>query len=1145
VLTALAKAVSKYAAQRDLPMLLIRIDNTYMSVPRVLTLFLLLSLGLSALAQGPQTVPATDQNQPPASSSGVVEPKPVPAKDDDHSQEAFVVEKIQRQYRFENDGTGSSTVTARVRVQTQAGVQQLGQLVWGYNSANEKMDINYVRVSKPDGSNAVTTPPQNIQDVPSQIERDAPSYTDYRERHITVPALRPGEILEYQIKTTTLKPLIPKHFWLDHVFNQDVITLDEQLSVDIPKDRKIKLKNKAAFSPKVEEKNGRKIYTWANKYTKRESEEELKKKRLKQQREDWAPDVMLTTFSSWEELGQWYAGLQRSQIELTPELRAEVERLTKDAKTEEEKIQAIYDFVAQQYRYVSLSFGVGRYQPHPASEVFGKKYGDCKDKHTLFTTMLRALDFNVEPILIGSQRKLDVDVPSPSQFDHVISAVLPRNAAKNARVEPIYWADTTTEIAPFGLLTYNIRKKKALLVGLNQSPRIVETPPDPPFQSTQRMEVVGSISDLGKIKGNVKATYRGDYELALRSVLRNTAQNKWKDVAKYLAMQIGVGGGDVENVKVENLTDTHKPLYMEFDVARANYLDWANKSTDLRIPLPIVTMAPTAGLADDGNILDDDDDGTPDAPSSTTASAAKKAEEKPISLGSPFDLTVRAKLTLPPNYKPRVPVPVAVKRDYAEYKSSYKVDGATLLVERTMNLRSREIPAERKTDYAAFVRSVRADEKQKFYLENTAAAKGAPELPAEIKTEEVLESAREALQSQNYRIARDLLQRVAQKEPKNKYVYNLLGEAYMGLREFTQAESTFKKQIGLDAFDSYAHAALGRAYYQQRKLEDSAAAFQKQLEIEPLDANTHAAIAEVYLELNKYQEASEAMEKCVSLDPQNGFYHANLGRAYLKLKREKEAVEAFDKAVELRADPMLWNNIAYELADNDSNLDRAEQYAESAVSQISSALRNVSINSIALRDIASVTALGSFWDTLGWVAFKRGDLDKAERYITAAWQLTQGSEVGDHLAQIYAKRGKTQDAVTQLAKAVNGNRPKREARERLNSLVKDQAKAEKLVAEFKPVLEKERTFTLNSPGQKQGTADFFVLVSQSGTVEGAKFISGNEALKPLEKELASLNYNAIFPDNTPTKVVRRGSLNCENGSCKFVLMDPETITSVN
>ncbi len=1113
-----------------------------MPVPRFLVLFAALTCAIILPAQTPAP---PDVNKPPASSTSSAEP---PKTEDDHAQEALVVEKIRRDYRFENDGTGSNTVTARIRVQTQAGVQQVGQLIWGYNSAAENMDIVYVRVSKPDGSDAVTAPPENVQDVPSQIEREAPSYTDYRERHITVPALRPGEILEYQVKTTTHSPLIPKHFWLEHVFRKDLITLDEQLVVNIPKDRAIKLKNKPGFEPKVSERDGRRSYIWTSNYLKRESEEELKKKRRQQMREDWAPDIQLTTFKSWEELAAWYAGLQRSQTMVTPELQAKANELIKNAKTDAEKIAAIYDFVAQEYRYVSLSFGVGRYQPHAASDVFGKKYGDCKDKHTLFTTMLKAIGFNVEPVLIGSQRKLDPEIPSPSQFDHVISAVLPVNASKDAKgtVEPSFWADTTTEIAPFGLLSYNIRKKQALLVGLHTTARLIETPPDPPFPSMQEMTIEGTITDLGKLKGSIKAKYRGDYELMMRSVLRATAENKWKEIGKYVSYQAGIGG-EVENFKVQNLTDTHQPLLVEFEVSRANFLDWANKSSDVRVALPSVTLAPAGGLRDDGSDADDadDDDDGKDEPGPSGALVTAKKEEKPIQLGSPFDLSVKMRLALPATYKSRAPLPVSISRDYADYKSFYKIEGSTLVAERTMKLRVRELPSVRRTDYASFVRNVRADEKQKFHIESATAASGAPDLPKDIKVDELIESARDAMQSQNFRVALDLLKRGANKEPKNKNIWNLLGEAHMGLRQFTEAEQAFRKQIELNAFDEYAHSALGRSLWQQRRLEDAVQAFQKQLEIDPLDANAYASIAEVYYELNKYQDSAEAMEKCVSLDPQNGFYHANLGRAYLKLKREKDAVEAFDKAVELRSDPMLWNNIAYELADNNSNLDRAEQYAESAVSQVASALRNVSVDRIAMRDIFSVTALGSFWDTLGWVAFKRGDMDKAEKYILASWRLTQGSEVGDHLAQIYAKRGNTEEAVKLLAQAVNGNRPKREARERLEQLVKDRAKTEKLIADYKPALERERTFALGKAFDKDAKADFFVLLSQAGNVEGVHFISGSEELKPLSKSLMALNYNSVFPDATPTKLVRRGNLTCEKGECRFVLMDPETITSVN
>ena len=70
---------------------------------------------------------------------------------------------------------------------------------------------------------------------------------------------------------------------------------------------------------------------------------------------------------------------------------------------------------------MSLSLGVGRYQPHASSEVLHNQYGDCKDKHTLLASLLEAEGLHASSVLINATRKLDPDVPSPSQFDHVIT----------------------------------------------------------------------------------------------------------------------------------------------------------------------------------------------------------------------------------------------------------------------------------------------------------------------------------------------------------------------------------------------------------------------------------------------------------------------------------------------------------------------------------------------------------------------------------------------------------------------------------------------------------------------------------------------------------------------------------------------------
>src|SRR5947209_3268409 len=99
----------------------------------------------------------------------------------DHSQEAYVVEKLRNSYRFENDGTGRWERYVRIKVQSEAGVEQWGQLVVGYNSANEKVEIPFVRVLKANGS-TVTAPPDAVQDLSIPLEREAPVYTDYRQK---------------------------------------------------------------------------------------------------------------------------------------------------------------------------------------------------------------------------------------------------------------------------------------------------------------------------------------------------------------------------------------------------------------------------------------------------------------------------------------------------------------------------------------------------------------------------------------------------------------------------------------------------------------------------------------------------------------------------------------------------------------------------------------------------------------------------------------------------------------------------------------------------------------------------------------------------------------------------------------------------
>jgi tetratricopeptide (TPR) repeat protein/transglutaminase-like putative cysteine protease len=1040
----------------------------------------------------------------------------------DYSQEAFVVEQYRSIYRFESDGTGRKETIARIRVQSEAGVQQWGQLQIGYNSANERVEIAYVRVVKADGS-VVKAGDDAVQDLSAPVEHEAPVYTDYRQKHVTVPGLRPGEVLEYDMVTVIHTPLAAGQFWADYDFDKNNIMLDEELDVDVPSDRPLKLKNKPDMDPKISEENRRRIYHWTSSHLEREDDTKDKdkdKKKKKKKVDEERPDVQLTTFVSWEQIGLWYAGLEKDRRAPSPEVRAKAAELTKGLDTPLDRVQALYDYVAKNFRYVSLSLGVGRYQPHASGDVLHNQYGDCKDKHTLLASLLEAEGLHASSVLINSSRKLDPDVPSPSQFDHVIT-MLPMTTPPEE-----VWMDTTSEVAPFRLLAFSLRDKLALVIPAKGTPHLEETPADTPMPDSEISEVDGKINEIGKLEAHVHYTFRGDEELMLRSIFRHYPEAQWQRVVENV--NAGVGG-DITNLKISDPAATREPFTMSYDVAKPNFLDWSKKKSDLTLPLC------QFNLPDLGNSEDEAD-----------ADAALK-------LGPKAEYVYKIKLDLPVNYTAHAPLPFSLKRDYAEYEATYKLEGTSFTAARTLTMRQTELPAPRATDYQAFRRAVDSDLGQFLSVENTVA--GTPAPPADMKVDDLVESGRAALVGGNPTMAMQLLKRATEVDPKNKYVWDLLAEAYLQMRQNDDAIAALNKQIEINPYDEYAYNTLGRAYWQERKYPDAVTAFNKQLEINPLDKVSHAALGQMYSEWHKYAEAAPELEKAASLTPENPELQVSLGDAYLNLGQDDKALATFDHAVELSATPLVWNNIAYQLSLKNSHLDRAQQYAESAISATTAALRNVSLDRLTQQELPLVPSLIAYWDTLGWVYFSEGNLDKAEKYVSSAWQLGHHGEVGDHLGQIYQKEGKKDLALRTYALCLSGLRPIPETRDRLASLAGGSGQVDATVAKYKEELQRLRTIDLGKVAKETGSADFFVLLSRgpgragtsAATVEAVKFASGDEKLKVFTEALRTAEYRLTFPDDTPVKILRRGILSCSTatGTCTFELMLPDDVRTVD
>ena len=1009
--------------------------------------------------------------------------KPPASEPADYSQEAFVTELYRESFRFENDGTGREQIDARIKINSDSGVQALGQLKVGYSALSDKLEVVYVRVIKPDGT-VITAQESAIQDLTLP---DAPVYTDYHQKHITVPSLRPGDVLEYQFVRTIVNPLTPGQFSTSYDFRDRGIVLDEQLEINVPKSRQIKLKSEPGAEPKITEDGDRRIYRW--KHSHLEDEEDTAKKKRKPVRrhdEDDVPSVQLTTFESWQQLGNWYASLEKDRRQPNDAIKAKADELVQGKTTDTEKVKALYDFVSRDFRYVSLSFGLGRYQPHAASEVLANGYGDCKDKNTLLAALLASQGFESTSVLIGSQHKLDPDIPSPSQFDHVITRV-PVDGQE-------IWLDSTNGVGPFRMLSFPLRDKQALAMPPGGTPGLVRTPAGLPFDSFDLSRIEGALNDTGKLTVHFNAAARGDAELGMRFGLRQIPNNRWKSVFEMMLSRSPMKGGEITNLKVGDPANTEKPIEVDFDIAVSNYFDWS--APDPKLPLPVIGISLPPDFDDDSK------------------------NPKPIKLGAMTEASTSGKIAIPAKYAVHLPIGVDVKRDYAEYHSSYKFEDGQLSAVRKLRTLLSEIPYERREEYAAFRRTIDADQAQNITLDNK--SPGAAGLGAEQSPDDLYDSALQAMENNNYALVIDLFQRVLKADPKHKGVWNNLGRAYLASNQYDRAADAFKKQLEINPYDEFAYNNLGRTYEAMQRYDEAIAQFQKQIEINPLDPYAHSNLGLLYSKLKRWNEAVPELEKGVALQDKNPLLHISLGQAYIATGQTEKGMASFDRAIALSPNPVVWNNIAYSLAEQNVQLDRASRYSDAAINAIETQLRDVNLDSLRLQDIAVANLLYNVWDTKGWVEFQRGNLDGAERYIRAAWEATGSGNVCEHLGEIYEKRGNKDEAIHYYVLALVGQSPSDDARSHLTALGVT-GDLDSRIEKGRAEMEALRTRKLDASGK--GTGDFFALVSPTKN-DQIKFVSGDAEIKGLADVVKATNLGVKFPDPASVRALRRGTVKC-------------------
>lgn len=1015
-------------------------------------------------------------------------PAKLPAPGEAVTDEAFSAE-VTTTWSFTNDGRGTRTEVVRARVFSPAGVHHFGQLAFGYNLESESLSIDFVRVRKTDGK-VVETPVATAAEASLEISKEAPIYTDYRERNLSVVGLSPGDAVEYQSTLTIRQPLAPNQFWLSHFFNRIPGVTSQTLIVEIPRERAIKIKSSRPYESSSAA--GRRRMQWTVVATRDDAKSEEKKPAF----EEPAPDVQLSTFDHWRDVARWYDALQRDPSRMTPELKAKALELTKGALTDEERVRRVYAFVSRNIRYVSVSFGVGRFQPHQAETVLHNKYGDCKDKHTLLAALLQAIGITSRAVLIHSIADLDPDVPSPSQFDHVISLV----ELGGRQV----WLDSTSGSAPFGHLFASLRDKQALLIAPHREDVLIHTAEAVPVPESNTLDVDGRFSANGDLEADIRLSLQGDLAVALRNGASQVSQANWKDFVQQLSYGLGYSGV-VTNASIENLDSVDLPLLIGYHYSRRLYFAPDEKDATIgRKALPFGLFGPD---------------------SSSSVLGGKK-------LRLPAGKWVqRAKLAFTAEHRPVAPIPITLTRDYGSYQSKYELTDHLLAVERITEIKVASLSEERRHDLNSFMRAIEQDDKQELVVKLSPSS-SVPDAEIGSDAESLTEAAVGRLRASDFTNAARLALKATQVDPQMIEAWNTLGVSYLGYGEVEKALQAAEKAIALNPYDQFAYDTLGSALYDLGRSDEAIAAFRKHLEVVPLDFRGRVNLGLVLLRAKRHEEAIPELEKAVQINDEPGV-RTLLYQAYRASGiASRESAERAKVPEAVARSPFA--DLIGDFFPVPGDPVRTRLEASACLNKLDEMFEK---SSAEFKTHYSASLVSFFWSEIGWAHYRMENLEMAERYLIAAWNMTHTAAVGSRLAQVYEKGNKIDLAIKTYAEAMAGDGSKEEIEQRLRKLTGDTADLKDLLQKGRDAVTTTRMVQLPGNCVTSGSGELTLIFATGRKPENV--ILGKDASQQLRRcseTIKKYSFPITFPDNVRQRVGREAVMYCDAKGCSLSLV---------
>jgi hypothetical protein len=523
--------------------------------------------------------------------------------------------------------------------------------------------------------------------------------TDLKSKILTIPAADPGNIVGYEIEQE-LRPYVMQDVW---AFQQEVPVREAHYSLQLPAgwDHKAVWLN----HPEVPPLGGAGQWQWVV--------SNINAIKTESGMPPWqgVAGFMVVSlfggasgqnngFEDWKAMGKWEGGLTSGRREASPEIKKKTAEITANAPTTLAKMRALAQFMQKEIRYVGIQLGIGGWQPHPAREIFLHKYGDCKDKATLLSTMLNEIGVESYYLDINTERgTITPATPATRWFDHVVLAIRLSDDTDDSSLRMIFMHpklgrllifDPTDEFTPFGRLRGELQESYALLVTPDGG-ELIMLPHLPAELNGVVRTAKLALASNGALSGDFVEQRNGDYGAQQRAILKSVTKDA--DRVKFIETMASqsLAAFQITKASFSNLNQLDQPFGYQYSLVAQNYAKTAGN---------LLLLRPRVLGSNSSDLLE-----------------KKEPRMYPVEFDGPTKNTDTIEITLPAGYEvDDLPPPVNADYSFASYHSKTEAAGNTLKYTRSFEVKELSVPLSKVADLKALYRIIASDERNTAVL---------------------------------------------------------------------------------------------------------------------------------------------------------------------------------------------------------------------------------------------------------------------------------------------------------------------------------------------------------------------------------------------------------------------------------------------